>query len=66
MKHDGALSVVLIVSLVLAESLKTPEPRSVNIQGINSFGNIGLSETDCQATLVRAQRRIAVVHEMLR
>ncbi len=65
-KHDGALTDVLIVSLVLAESLKAPEPRSVDIRGINSFGNIGLSETDCQATLVRAQRRIAVVHDMLR
>ncbi len=65
-KHDGALTDVLIVSLVLAESLHTPEPRTVDMQGINAFGNIGLSETDCQATLVRAERRITVVHDILK
>jgi HD-like signal output (HDOD) protein len=64
-KHDGALTDVLIVSLVLADSLRTPEPRSIDMQGIHAFGNIGLSETDCQATLVRAERRIAVVHGLL-
>lgn len=65
-RHDGALTDVLIVSLVMADSLKTPEPRTVDMEGINAFGSIGLSETDCQATLVRAERRIAVVHELLK
>jgi HD-like signal output (HDOD) protein len=64
-KHDAGLTDVLIVSLVLADSLKAPEPREIAMAGINSFASIGFSATDCQATLVRAERRIAVVHEAL-
>jgi HD-like signal output (HDOD) protein len=65
-KHDATLTDVLIVSLVLAESLKTPEPRTVEMDGVNAFASIGLSATDCQATLVRAERRIALVHDALK
>jgi HD-like signal output (HDOD) protein len=65
-KHDGALTDVLIVSLVLAEALGSPEPRTIDTQGVNSFANIGLSETDCQATLVRAERRVALVRDILK
>lgn len=65
-KHDAALVDVLIVSLLLADSLQTPEPRTPDTQGINSFASIGLTATDCQATLVRAERRIALVHEALK
>ncbi len=65
-KHDAALADVLIVSLVLAEALKKPEPRIIGIQGIQPFASIGLSATDCEATLVRAERRIALVHDALK
>jgi len=65
-KHDAELVDVLIVSLILAEALKLPEPRTVNMEGIHSFASIGLSVTDCQATLVRAERRIAVMHDALK
>lgn len=65
-KHDAGLSDVLIVSLLLAECLKIPEPRAVDMEGIHAFASIGLSATDCQATLVRAERRIALVHAALR
>ncbi|MDB6083084.1 MAG: hypothetical protein JWN43_965, partial [Gammaproteobacteria bacterium] len=65
-KHDAALTDVLIVSLVLADSRKMPEPRNIAIGGINSFASIGLSAADCQATLVRAERRVDAVHEALR
>jgi hypothetical protein len=36
------------------------------MEGINAFASIGLSATDCEATLVRAERRIALVHEALK
>jgi HD-like signal output (HDOD) protein len=65
-KHDAALTDVLIVSLVLADSLQVPEPRSIVMDGINSFASIGLSATDCEATLVRVERRIATVHNALK
>ncbi len=65
-KHNAALTDVLIVSLVLADALSAPEPREVVMDGINAFSSIGLNATDCQATLVRAERRIAVVHAALK
>ena len=65
-KHDATVTDVLIVSLLLAESMQMPEPRSIDMEGIHSFASIGLSATDCEATLVRAQRRIALVHDALR
>ena len=65
-KHDAGLTDVLIVSLVLADALNAPEPREVVMDGINAFSSIGLNATDCQATLVRAERRIAVVHAALK
>jgi len=65
-KHDATLVDVLIVSLLLAEVLPTPEPRTVDMTGVNSFASIGLTATDCEATLVRAERRIALVHSALK
>jgi HD-like signal output (HDOD) protein len=65
-KHDAGLTDVLIVALVLADALGAPEPRVVATEGIQSFASIGLNATDCQATLVRAERRIALVHEALK
>lgn len=65
-KHDGALTDVLIVSLVLAESLKEPEPRTFELEGIHAFTSIGLTATDCQATLVRAERRIALLRDAVK
>ena len=65
-RHDGALTDVLIVSLVLADSLQGAEPRKVVTEGVNAFSNIGLTETDCLATLVRAERRISMVHSVLK
>jgi HD-like signal output (HDOD) protein len=65
-KHDAGLTEVLIVSLVLADALNAPEPREVPMDGINAFASIGLNATDCQATLTRAERRIAVVHAALK
>jgi HD-like signal output (HDOD) protein len=65
-KHDAGLTDVLVVSLLLAETLKQPEPRTVKMEGIHSFASIGLSATDCEATLVRAERRITLVHAALK
>jgi len=65
-KHDATLTDVLIVSLVLADALKMPEPRQFDTDGINAFATVGLNKTDCEATLVRAERRIAVVQAALR
>ena len=65
-QHDAGLTDVLIVSLLLADSLRMPEPREIALDGSNAFASIGLTATDCQATLLRAERRIALVHDALK
>jgi HD-like signal output (HDOD) protein len=65
-KHDAGLTDVLVVSLLLGEALNKPEPRTVDMEGIHSFASIGLTATDCEATLVRAERRITLVHAALK
>jgi len=64
-KHDATLTDVMIVSLVLADALDAPEPRTVETTGINAFASVGLTPVDCEATLVRATGRIAAVHAAL-
>jgi HD-like signal output (HDOD) protein len=65
-QHTATLTDVLIVGILLADALKLPEPRQVAMQGVNAFATVGLNETDCQATFIRAERRIAVVCDVLK
>jgi hypothetical protein len=65
-KHDAGLTDILVVSLVLSDARRAPEPREIALEGINAFASIGLNEADCQALLARAEGRIALVHEALK
>lgn len=65
-QHTATLTDVLIVSLLLVDALNRPEPRRVEMDKINAFASVGLNETDCEATIIRAKRRIAVVHDVLK
>jgi HD-like signal output (HDOD) protein len=64
-KHEAGLSDVLIASLVLAEALDTPAPRTVPIDGINAFLTVGLKADDCPAILSEAEQQISLVHQAL-
>jgi HD-like signal output (HDOD) protein len=64
-KHVAGLSDVLIASLVLAEALKTPEPRVVATDGINAFLTVGVKAEDCAAILTEAEKQISLVHAAL-
>ena len=64
-KHEAALSDVLIVSLVLADALKTPEPRVVATEGINAFLTVGVKAQDGPVILSEAEKQIRLVHEAL-
>jgi HD-like signal output (HDOD) protein len=64
-KHEARLVDVLIASLVLADALKTPEPRIIGTDGINAFMSIGLTSADCTAILAAADAQIREVHEAL-
>jgi HD-like signal output (HDOD) protein len=64
-KHEAALSDVLIASLVLADALKTPEPRVVATEGINAFLTVGVKAEDGPAILTEAEKQIGLVHQAL-
>jgi HD-like signal output (HDOD) protein len=64
-KHEANLVDVLIVSLVLADALNQPEPRTLGTEGINAFSSIGISSADCSAILAQAEAQIRQIHEAL-
>jgi HD-like signal output (HDOD) protein len=64
-KHQAMLVDVLIASLVLADALKTPEPRNLGTKGINAFLSIGVTPADCSAILNQADEQIRLIHEAL-
>ena len=64
-KHDPGLTDILIVGLVLADLRRMPPPRQLSITGINAFASLALSPADCEAILIKAEQRIALVHEAL-
>ncbi|HWW29415.1 MAG TPA: HDOD domain-containing protein [Steroidobacteraceae bacterium] len=64
-KHEATLTDVLIASIVLADALKTPEPRVLGTEGINAFLSIGVTPADCTAILAQGEEQIRLVHEAL-
>ena len=64
-KHEAGLADVLIVSLLLAETLKSPEPRVIVTEGINPFLTVGVTAADCTAILSEAEQQIRLVHDAL-
>ncbi len=64
-KHEATLVDVLIASLLLADALKTPEPRNMGIEGSNVFLSIGVTPADCSAILNQADAQIRQIHEAL-
>jgi len=63
--HDGELSDVLIVSVVLAEALKNSAPRIVAMDGISAFQHIGLTEQNCADILTHAKHYLGALHDAL-
>jgi hypothetical protein len=64
-KQEAVLSDVLIASIVLADALKTPEPRVVATEGINAFLTVRVKGQVCDAILVEAEKQISLVYEAL-
>ena len=64
-KHEARLVDVLIASLVLADALKMPEPRTLGTDGIHAFLSIGVTPADCSAILAEADEQIRQIHEAL-
>ncbi|MGB6309168.1 MAG: HDOD domain-containing protein [Steroidobacteraceae bacterium] len=64
-RHEAKLSDVLIVSLVLAEGLNSPDRSKIAVEGINSFLSVKVAAADCAAILAEAEQQISLVHEAL-
>jgi HD-like signal output (HDOD) protein len=64
-KHEAGLTDVLIASLLLADALQAPEPRTVKTDGISVFLTVRVKAEDCAGILSEAERQIKVVHEAL-
>jgi HD-like signal output (HDOD) protein len=63
--HDGELSDILTVSVVLAAALKDPAPRIIATNTISAFHNIGITEQDCAVLLTHAEIHLGSLHEAL-
>jgi HD-like signal output (HDOD) protein len=64
-RHDPDLSDVLIVSIVLADALKSQAPRDIAMEGISAFQTIKLSNQDCAAILTQAEYQLGSLHDAL-
>ncbi|MEA3138246.1 MAG: hypothetical protein QOK23_415 [Gammaproteobacteria bacterium] len=64
-KHGAKLADVLIAGVLLADALETPEPRTIETDGVNAFSSIGVTAADCATILAEAAAQIRQVHEAL-
>jgi HD-like signal output (HDOD) protein len=68
-EHSGRsepdLTDVLVVSLVLARVLRRPGPRTVEMDGINSFGRLHLTSQECAEVLRHAEHQLGSLHAAL-
>ncbi len=66
-KHRGGadLSDILIAGVVLTKALKTPSPRAVEIDGVNAFSILGLSDKDCACVLDYAENELQSLQDAL-
>jgi HD-like signal output (HDOD) protein len=64
-RHDPDLTDVLIVSIVLADALKSPAPRKVAMEGISAFQTLALNDKDCAAILTHAEYQVGALNDAL-
>jgi HD-like signal output (HDOD) protein len=64
-KHDADLSDILVVSIVLAEHMKEPAPRTIAVDGLAAFATIGLSAQDCGNILEHAEYHLGSLQDAL-
>jgi hypothetical protein len=64
-RSEPDLTDVLVVSVVLARVLRRPGPRSVEMDGINSFSRLHMSSQDCAQVLRHAEHQLGSLHAAL-
>jgi HD-like signal output (HDOD) protein len=64
-RSEPDLTDLLIVSIVLAQVLRQPGPRTVAMDGIKSFRRLGLSARDCAEIMKHAEHQLGSLHASL-
>jgi HD-like signal output (HDOD) protein len=63
--HEADLTDILIVAVTLAEALKKPVPRTVDIEGVASFAALRLTTQHCDAIMTHAERQLGSLQQAL-
>jgi HD-like signal output (HDOD) protein len=64
-RGEANLTDVLIVGVVLATALRKPGPRTVEMNGMNSFQRLGLNAQDCNIIMQHAEHQLGALHATL-
>jgi len=64
-KNDPDLSDVIVVAVELARVLREPGPRTVDTEGIKSFGRLRLTAQNCAEILKHAEHQLGSLHAAL-
>jgi HD-like signal output (HDOD) protein len=64
-RHEARLADVLIVSVMLAEALRSLPPRTVHTAGVGAFLTVGVAAEDVAAIFDEAEQQIRQVHAAL-
>jgi HD-like signal output (HDOD) protein len=64
-RKNADLTDVLVASIFLAEALRQPAPRTVDLDTNTSFQTIGLSQEDCATILTHAEYQLGSLRESL-
>jgi HD-like signal output (HDOD) protein len=64
-KSEPDLTDVIVVGVELARVLREPGPRSVDTEGIKSFGRLHLTAQNCAEVLKHAEHQLGSLHAAL-
>jgi HD-like signal output (HDOD) protein len=64
-RKTADLTDVLVASIILAEALRQPQPRTVDLDITTAFQTIGLRQEDCTAILTHAEYQLGSLRESL-
>jgi HD-like signal output (HDOD) protein len=64
-RKNADLTDVLVASIVLAEALRQPAPRTIDLESTTSFQAIGLGQEDCATILTHAEYQLGSLRESL-
>jgi HD-like signal output (HDOD) protein len=64
-RREADLTDVLIVSIALGDALEQTPAQAIDMEGVSSFRNIGLTEEECITILKHAEYQLGSLHDAL-